>query len=123
MIFSEAGVHPSVSALVYVVARAPDAGEEYAAIAERYPKPPATSGIIYDGDEGRLTKEALLRDFAPDLPPERAVALYAAQWSFYKARPWDGQSGAAWRSKPPSTLFQPGIVSMIPTCSAPRPTA
>ena len=31
MIVTEAGVHPKVSALVYVTARAPDAGEDYAA--------------------------------------------------------------------------------------------
>ncbi len=31
MIVSDAGVHPNVSALVYVAARAPDAGEDYAA--------------------------------------------------------------------------------------------
>ena len=31
MIVTEAGIHPNVSALVYVAARAPDAGEDYAA--------------------------------------------------------------------------------------------
>jgi pimeloyl-ACP methyl ester carboxylesterase len=68
MIVSEAGVHPSVSAVVYVAARAPDAGEDYAALAKRFPTPPASAGIIFDGDEGRLTEEAFLRDFAGDLP-------------------------------------------------------
>src|SRR5436305_15161566 len=34
MIVTEAGVHPNVSALVYVAARAPDAGEDYTALAE-----------------------------------------------------------------------------------------
>src|SRR5690349_4372216 len=38
----EAGVHPNVSALVYVAARAPDAGEDYAAVAKRFPTPPAS---------------------------------------------------------------------------------
>jgi len=33
MIVTEAGVDPKVSALVYVAARAPDAGEDYAALA------------------------------------------------------------------------------------------
>ena len=33
MIVTEAGMHPSVTALVYVAARAPDAGEEYTALA------------------------------------------------------------------------------------------
>lgn len=34
MIVTEAGVHPNVSALVYVAARAPDAGEDYPALLE-----------------------------------------------------------------------------------------
>ena len=34
MIVTEAGMHPNVSALVYVAARAPDAGEDYAALAK-----------------------------------------------------------------------------------------
>ncbi len=56
MIVTEVGVHPKVSALVYVAARAPDAGEDYTALAKTYPTPPATAGIVFDGDEGRLTE-------------------------------------------------------------------
>jgi hypothetical protein len=55
MIVTEAGVHPNVSALVYVAARAPDAGEDYPALAKKYPTPPASAGIVFDGDEGRLS--------------------------------------------------------------------
>src|SRR5205085_12220015 len=58
MIVTEAGVHPNVSALVYVAARAPDAGEDYTALAKSYPTPPATAGIVFDGDEGRLSEQA-----------------------------------------------------------------
>src|SRR5579862_9327358 len=68
MIVTEAGVHPNVSALVYVAARAPDAGEDYTALAKTFPAPPASAGIIFDGDEGRLGEEAFLHDFAGDLP-------------------------------------------------------
>jgi pimeloyl-ACP methyl ester carboxylesterase len=46
MIVSEVGGDPGVSALVYVAARAPDAGEGYAALAKRFPTPPASAGII-----------------------------------------------------------------------------
>jgi pimeloyl-ACP methyl ester carboxylesterase len=38
MIVTEAGVHPNVSALVYVAARAPDAGEDYAAWPSSFPR-------------------------------------------------------------------------------------
>src|SRR5256884_5678512 len=41
MIVTEARVHPNVSALVYVAARAPDAGEDYTALAKTFPTPPA----------------------------------------------------------------------------------
>jgi pimeloyl-ACP methyl ester carboxylesterase len=100
MIVTEAGVHPNVSALVYVAARAPDAGEDYAALAKKYPTPPATAGIIFDGDEGRLSEEAFLRDFAGDLPEARAKVLYAVQEPFQKALLTGKTTQAAWRSKP-----------------------
>jgi len=100
MIVSEAGVHPNVSAVVYVAARAPDAGEDYAALAKQFPTPPASAGIVFDGDEGRLSEEAFLRDFAGDLPEAKARALYAVQWPFHKALLAGKTTQAAWRSKP-----------------------
>ena len=100
MIVTEAGVHPNVSALVYVAARAPDAGEDYAALASRFPAPPATAGIVFDGDEGYLSETAFLRDFAGDLPEARARVLYAVQQPFRKALLAGETSNAAWRSKP-----------------------
>ncbi|MFG1461619.1 alpha/beta hydrolase [Xanthobacter sp. DSM 24535] len=100
MIVSEVGVHPKVSALVYVAARAPDAGEDYAALAKTYPTPPASAGIVFDGDEGRLTEEAFLRDFAGDLPEAKAKVLYAVQEPFHKALLAGKTTQAAWRSKP-----------------------
>jgi pimeloyl-ACP methyl ester carboxylesterase len=100
MIVSEAGVHPNVSALVYVAARAPDAGEDYTALAKTYPTPPASAGIVFDGDEGRLSEEAFLRDFAGDLPTAKAKVLYAVQEPFQKALLAGKTTQAAWRSKP-----------------------
>jgi pimeloyl-ACP methyl ester carboxylesterase len=100
MIVTEAGVHPNVSALVYVAARAPDAGEDYTALAKTYPTPPASAGVVFDGDEGRLSEEAFLRDFASDLPEAKAKALYAVQWPFHKALLAGKTKHAAWRSKP-----------------------
>jgi pimeloyl-ACP methyl ester carboxylesterase len=100
MIVTEAGMHPNVSALVYVAARAPDAGEDYAALAKKYPTPPASAGIIFDGDEGRLGEQAFLRDFAGDLPEAKAKVLYAVQEPFQKALLTGRTTQAAWRSKP-----------------------
>jgi pimeloyl-ACP methyl ester carboxylesterase len=84
MIVTEAGMHPNVSALVYVAARAPDAGEDYTALAKTFPTPPASAGIVFDGDEGRLSEAAFLRDFAGDLPEAKAKVLYAVQEPFHK---------------------------------------
>ena len=82
MIVTEAGVHPNVSSLVYIAARAPDAAEDYTALAKTYPTPPASAGIVFDRDEGRLTEEAFLRDFAGDVPETKARVLYAVQSPF-----------------------------------------
>jgi pimeloyl-ACP methyl ester carboxylesterase len=100
MIVTEAGVDPKVSALVYVAARAPDAGEDYTALAKKFPGPPASAGIVFDGDEGRLTEVAFLRDFAGDLPEARARVLYAVQEPFHQALLTGKTTQAAWRSKP-----------------------
>jgi pimeloyl-ACP methyl ester carboxylesterase len=100
MIVTEAGINPKVSALVYVAARAPDAGEDYTALAQRFPTPPASAGIVFDGDEGQLTEAAFLRDFAGDLPAAQARVLYAVQEPFHKALLTGKTQHAAWRSKP-----------------------
>jgi pimeloyl-ACP methyl ester carboxylesterase len=100
MIVTEVGADPKVTALVYVAARAPDAGEDYAALAKNYPTPPATAGIVFDGDWGRLSEEAFLHDFAGDLPPEEARVLYAVQQPFKKSLTTEMTANAAWRAKP-----------------------
>lgn len=100
MIVTEAGMHPNVSALVYVAARAPDAGEDYTALAKTFPTPPASAGIVFDGDEGRLGEAAFLHDFAGDLPEAKAKVLYAVQEPFHKALLSGKTTHAAWRSKP-----------------------
>ncbi len=100
MIVTEIGVHPNVSSLVYVAARAPDAGEDYTALAKTFPTPPASAGIVFDGDEGRLSEAAFLRDFAGDLPKAKAKVLYAVQEPFQKDLLTGKTTHAAWRSKP-----------------------
>jgi pimeloyl-ACP methyl ester carboxylesterase len=100
MIVTEAGVDPRVSAVVYVAARAPDAEEDYTELATKFPAPPASAGIVFDDDEGRLTEAAFLRNFAGDLPEARARVLYAVQQPFHKALLTGKTTQAAWRSKP-----------------------
>ena len=100
MIVTEAGTHPNVSAVVYVAARAPDANEDYGALAKTFPTPPASAGIIFDGDEGRLTEAAFLRDFAADVPESKAKVLYAVQEPFQKSLLAGRTTQAAWRTRP-----------------------
>jgi pimeloyl-ACP methyl ester carboxylesterase len=99
-IISETGTDPNVSALVYVAARAPDAGEDFAALAAKYPKPPASSGVVKANGYFWLNEEAFLRDFAGDLEPARARALYAVQGRVADALVTARTSAAAWRVKP-----------------------
>jgi pimeloyl-ACP methyl ester carboxylesterase len=100
MIVTEVGARPNVSAVVYVAARAPDADEDYATLAKKFPTPPATAGIVFDGEEGRLSESAFLHDFAGDLPESKAKVLYAVQQPFQKSLLAGKTTQAAWRIKP-----------------------
>ena len=46
-VITEAGIDPQVAGLVYIAARAPDVGEDYAALAGNFPAPPASAGLVY----------------------------------------------------------------------------
>jgi pimeloyl-ACP methyl ester carboxylesterase len=99
-VISEAGADPHVVGLVYVAARAPDAGEDYAALAKTFPTPPATAGLVYRNGFGSLTKHAFLRDFANGVDRTRARVLYAVQGHVSATLFGDKTTVAAWRSKP-----------------------
>ena len=100
VIVTEAGVDPKVASLVYVAARAPDAGEDYMELAKQFPTPPASAGIVWSGDHAQLSEAAFLRDFAGDVPAAKARVLYASQYPFERALPAGKTTHAAWRSKP-----------------------
>jgi hypothetical protein len=70
---------PSFSALVYVAARAPDAGEDFGALAAKFPRPPASAGVVKVNGYFWVGAQGFLKDFAGDLSPARARALYAVQ--------------------------------------------
>jgi pimeloyl-ACP methyl ester carboxylesterase len=100
MIVTEAGVDPKVTSLVYVAARAPDAGEDYSELAKKFPAPPASAGIVWSDDWGQLSENAFLHDFAGDLPEAQARVLYAVQAPFNRPLLAGKTTHAAWRSKP-----------------------
>ena len=99
-VISEAGDDPHVAGLVYVAARAPDAGEDYAALAKRFATPPANAGLVFKDGFGRLTEHAFLNDFANGVDRTRARALYAVQGHISATLFSDKTTVAAWRSKP-----------------------
>jgi pimeloyl-ACP methyl ester carboxylesterase len=99
-VISEAGVDPKVTALVYVAARAPDAGEDYTALAAKFPTPPASAGLVKSGGFAQLSEEAFLRDFAGDIEPAKARILYAEQGRIADTLFSGKTTNAAWRSKP-----------------------
>ncbi len=78
-VVTQTGGDPKVSALVYCSARAPDANEDYTALAKPYPTPPASAGLVHANGYVQLSEEAFLRDFAGDIDPGTARALYAVQ--------------------------------------------
>jgi pimeloyl-ACP methyl ester carboxylesterase len=99
-VISEAGIHPAVAALVYVAARAPDAGEDYAALAGQFAAPPANAGLVFADGFGALTETAFLTDFANGVVPDQARVLYAVQGRVSETLFRDRTTAAAWRSRP-----------------------
>ncbi|MYM26871.1 alpha/beta fold hydrolase [Duganella sp. CY15W] len=100
-VISEAGTDAKVAALVYVAARAPDAGEDYAALAATFPAAPASKGLIKTPDGfAQLSEEAFVRDFAGDLEPARARVLYAGQGRISQTLFASRTTAAAWKVKP-----------------------
>jgi pimeloyl-ACP methyl ester carboxylesterase len=101
MVATQAGVHSNVTGLVYIAARAPDAGENYAALAGRFPTPPASSGLVKFGDYLMLSETAFLKDFANGVDPVKARQLYAVQQpNVATLSPNARTTAAAWRTKP-----------------------
>jgi pimeloyl-ACP methyl ester carboxylesterase len=101
MVISEAGDDPKISSLVYIAARAPDAGEDYTALASKFPAPPASAGLVKSpGGFAQLGDQAFLKDFAGDVERSKAQELYAVQGPISQALFASRTTVAAWRSKP-----------------------
>jgi pimeloyl-ACP methyl ester carboxylesterase len=99
-VITQAGIDPRVAGLVYVAARAPDAGEDYAALSKRFPEPPANAGLVFKNRFGGLTEKAFLDDFANGVERDRALTLYAVQGRVSETLFHERVSEAAWRTKP-----------------------
>ena len=101
MVITEAGDDPKVAGLVYIAARAPDAGEDYAALTRRFTPAPASAGIRWDaGGWAALSEDAFVKDFAGDLPVAEARSYFAVQQPFARAITQARTTVAAWHVKP-----------------------
>ncbi|WP_363496909.1 alpha/beta fold hydrolase [Burkholderia sp. LMU1-1-1.1] len=99
-VISQVGTDPKVAALVYVAARAPDAGEDYGALAAKFPATPIGKGLEKSGGFVQVSEEAFLRDFANDVPVIKARALYAVQGRAAESLGTARTTVAAWHTKP-----------------------
>src|SRR5437879_5456625 len=71
-VISETGTDPKVTALVYVAARAPDAGEDFVALSGKFPTMPVRAGVQEHDGFTYLSEDAFLQYFANGVPREKA---------------------------------------------------
>lgn len=89
MVISQAGDDPKVKGLVYVAARAPDAGEDYPALTRKFAPVPAGAGLQWSADGyGLLSEQAFVHDFAGDCRCRKPACIspFSSQWA--NLSPW-----------------------------------
>jgi pimeloyl-ACP methyl ester carboxylesterase len=99
-VISDTGTDPKVSALVYVAARAPDAGEDFVALSGKFPVGPVRAGISEHDGFTNLSEESFLKYFANGVEPRQAKVLYAVQEPTAASLFGERTAAAAWHTKP-----------------------
>lgn len=99
-VVSEVGTDPKVSALVYVAARAPDAGEDFVALSGKFPTMPVRAGVETHDGFTTVSHDAFLNYFANGVARKEAEVLYAVQEPTAASLFGGRTTQAAWRSKP-----------------------
>ena len=99
-IVSDGGDDPKITALVYVAARAPAAGEDFLALQGTFPNTPARAGIVNRDGYTLLSQQAFLADFANGVPRRKALVLYAVQGATAASIFAEHTTATAWKSKP-----------------------
>src|SRR5882724_276150 len=99
-VISETGTDPKVTALVYVAARAPDAGEDFVTLSGKFPVGPVRAGIQQNDGFTKLSEESFLKYFANGVEPVQAKVLYAVQEATAAALFGGRTTSAAWHAKP-----------------------
>jgi pimeloyl-ACP methyl ester carboxylesterase len=100
-VVSDVGGDPKVTALVYVAARAPAAGENFLKLQSQYPSTPVRAGQITSSDGyTTLSQPAFLDDFANGVPRRDALVLYAVQGPTKASLFTEHTTATAWQMKP-----------------------
>jgi pimeloyl-ACP methyl ester carboxylesterase len=100
-VITEAGNDAKVTALVYVAAFVPDAGESINDLGKGQPVPAWVKKLVVDkGGFASLPAEVVAKDFAQDLPAAQARLLATKQGPIATRCFDDKIKTAAWRSKP-----------------------
>ena len=99
-VISDVGTDPKVTALVYVAARAPDAGEDFVALSGKFPTGPVRAGVQTHDGFTELSEDSFLKYFANGVEPAKAKVLYAVQEPTAAALFGERTKAAAWHSKP-----------------------
>src|SRR5437016_463059 len=99
-VISETGTDPKVTALVYVAARAPDAGEDFVALSAKFPTMPVRAGVQERDGFTNLSEQAFLKYFANGVAHDKAEVLYAEQQPTAASLFGGRTTVPAWRSKP-----------------------
>jgi len=99
-VVSEVGTDPKVMGLVYVAARAPDAGEDFVALSAKFPTMPVRAAIENHGGFTTIPEIPFLKFFANGVARDKARLLYAVQAPTASTLFGERTTAAAWRSKP-----------------------
>jgi pimeloyl-ACP methyl ester carboxylesterase len=100
-VITETGVHEKVSALVYVAAFAPDAGESANDGLKEYPSSPGLSDLSVDAEGfASLPASGLAANFAQDLPEAETAVMVATQGPIRASSFETILTQAAWKAKP-----------------------
>jgi pimeloyl-ACP methyl ester carboxylesterase len=99
-VLSEVGIDPKVTALVYVAARAPDAGEDFVVLSGKFPTGRVRAGIQQHDGFTTISEEAFLQSFANGVVRTKADVLYAVQEPTAASLFGERTTAAAWHSKP-----------------------
>jgi pimeloyl-ACP methyl ester carboxylesterase len=98
-VISETGIDPKVTALVYVAARAPDAGEDFVALSGKFPAGPVRAGVQEHDGFTTISEQAFLQSFANGVDRKKAEVLYAVQEPAAASLFGERTTAAAWHSK------------------------